>query len=130
MPMPRLGSIQPDQTCARAGTVTFQVRNEGEETHEFLVIRTDVEKDPLPRLPGDDGADESQLDMVGRVNPVDPGTGDQVWVDVEDGQYVLMCNLVSDGESHYLNGMYNEFEITSMAPLDTDTPAASPQATP
>ncbi len=118
--------VQANRGRARPGTVTFTVRNEGELTHQFVVIRTDVEKDELPRLPNDAGADESQLDVVGKIDAIDPGATDELVVDVQEGAYVVICNLSPGGESHYLNGMYTELEITPTAPLDTATPGASP----
>jgi len=114
-------AVRPDKTRARPGTVTFLVRNEGTVTHQFLVIRSDIEKDELPRN-GDKGVDLSDLDVVGSIDAIAPGGNDEVTVDVEEGQYILLCNLFA-GESHYLNGMYNEFEVTPTAPLDQPTPA-------
>ena len=108
-------------TRARPGTVTFKVRNEGTVTHQFLVIRSDIEKVELPRN-GDKGVDLSDLDVVGEIDAIAPGGNGEVTVDVEEGQYILLCNLFA-GESHYLNGMYNEFEVTPTAPLDALTPA-------
>jgi len=115
-------AVRPDKTRARPGTVTFKVRNEGTVTHQFLVISSDIEKDELPR-DGDKGADLSDLDVVGSIEAIAPGANDEVTVDVEEGQYILLCNLFSGGESHYLNGMYNEFEVTPTASLDEITPA-------
>jgi hypothetical protein len=115
-------AIRPDKTRARPGTVTFLVRNEGTVTHQFLVIRSDIEKDELPRN-GDKGVDLSDLDVVGSIDAIAPGENDEVTVDVEEGPYILLCNLFSGGESHYLTGMYNEFEVTPTAPLDALTPA-------
>jgi uncharacterized cupredoxin-like copper-binding protein len=111
-----------ERARARPGTVTFEVTNEGEFAHQFLVIRTDIEKDELPRKENDEGVDESDLDIVGRIDEIAPGNSDQVEVEVEAGQYVLICNLAPGGESHYLNGMYTEFEITTTAALDSPTP--------
>jgi uncharacterized cupredoxin-like copper-binding protein len=118
-------AIQPERTRARPGTVTFEVRNEGEFRHEFVIIRTDIEKDELPRKPDNAGVDESDLDVVGRIPGIEPGASDTLEVDVEEGQYVIICNLAPEGQSHYLNGMFNEIEITATAPLDSPTPAAT-----
>lgn len=115
-------SVLPGRTSARPGTVTFQVSNIGEIAHEFLVIRTDVGHANLPRRADGLGADESQLDVVGRIDPIEPGEEDEVTVDVESGTYVLICNLVSDSTSHYLSGMYNRFTVSNeAAPPDATT---------
>jgi uncharacterized cupredoxin-like copper-binding protein len=114
--------IRPDRTRARRGTVTFVVRNEGQLEHEFVVLRTDIEKDELPRKANDEGVDESELDVVGRIPAFPPGETRDLTIDVEEGQYIVLCNLYANGESHYLEGMYNEFEVTPTAAVDTPTP--------
>ncbi len=122
-------AVKPQRTRARPGTVTFVVRNEGEVTHGFVVIRTDIEKDELPRLPNEEGVDESDLDVVGRIDEIAPGETKQVVIDVEEGQYLMLDNTFANGESHYLNGMYNEFEVTPTVPIDTPSPVPTPLPT-
>jgi uncharacterized cupredoxin-like copper-binding protein len=114
-------AVKPARTRARPGTVTFVVTNEGELTHGFVVIRTDIEKDELPRLPNEQGVDESDLDVIGRIDTIAPGQTAELVIEVEEGQYLILDNTF-DGESHYLNGMYNEFEVTPTAPLDESIP--------
>ena len=122
-------AVKPQRTRARPGTVTFVVRNEGDVTHGFVVIRTDIEKDELPRLPNDEGVDESDLDVVGRIDRIAPGETSQIVVELEEGQYLILDNTFANGESYYLNGMYNEFEVTPTVPIDTPSPAPTPQPT-
>jgi uncharacterized cupredoxin-like copper-binding protein len=118
--------IRANRTRARPGTMTFVVTNEGEQDHEFVVIRTDVEKDELPRETNSEGVeigvDESDLDVVGRIDAMAPRDTQELAVEVEEATYVLICNLFANGESHYLEGMYTEFEVTPTAPIDTVTP--------
>ena len=115
-------SVGPLRTSALPGTVTFHVRNVGEITHQFLVIRTDLPHAQLPRLEDGSGADESQLDIVGRIDEIEPGDEEQTTIDVESGNYVLICNLASDGVSHYLSGMYDRFTVSdTAAPPDDAT---------
>lgn len=125
-------AVKPQRTRARPGTVTFVVRNEGEFTHGFVVIRTDIEKDELRRRTNSEGVevgvDESDLDVVGRIDEIAPGETKELLVEVTEGQYLILDNTF-DGESHYLNGMYNEFEVNPTVPLDTPSPAATPQPT-
>lgn len=123
-------AVKPQRTRARPGTVTFVVRNEGEVTHGFVVIRTDIEKDELPRLPNDEGVDESDLDVVGRIDTIAPGETQQIVIEVQEGQYLILDNTYANGESHYLNGMYNEFEVTPTVPLDTPSAVPTVQPTP
>lgn len=115
-------AIQPQRTSAMPGTVTFHVRNTGELTHELLVIRTDLPHAQLPRRDDLLGADESQLDIVGRIDPIEPGDDADLTLDLERGSFVLICNLASDSTSHYLSGMYDRFEVSdTAAPPDAPT---------
>jgi uncharacterized cupredoxin-like copper-binding protein len=126
-------AVKPERTRARPGTVTFVVRNDGEFTHGFVVIRTDIEKDELPRQKNDEGTevgvDESDLDVVGRIDTIAPGETKQIVIEVEEGQYLMLDNTFANGESYYLNGMYNEFDVTPTVPIDTPSPAPTPQPT-
>jgi uncharacterized cupredoxin-like copper-binding protein len=115
-------AIEPQRTSARPGTVTFHVRNTGELTHEFLVIRTDLPHAELPRLEDGLGADESQLNVVGRIDPIESGENADLTLDLQSGNYVLICNLASDSTSHYLSGMYDRFVVSdTAAPPDAPT---------
>jgi len=126
-------AVKPERTRARPGTLTFVVRNEGDVTHGFVVIRTDIEKDELPRSTNSDGVevgvDESDLDVVGRIDEITPGETKEVVIDVEEGQYLMIDNTFANGESHYLNGMYNEFDVNPTVPLDTPSAVPTPQPT-
>ena len=122
--------IAPDKTRARPGTVIFKVRNAGELTHQFLVIRRDLPIAELPRKPANAGVDETQLDVVGRIDSIQAGESAEVSVPVETGKYVLICNLFSEGRSHYLTGMYNSFEVAPTAPDPQVTPKPTIDVTP
>lgn len=126
-------AVKPERTRARPGTLTFVVRNEGEVTHGFVVIRTNEEKDELVRLKNGDGVevgiDESKYDVVGRIDEIAPGETKELAIDVEEAQYLILDNTFADGESYYLNGMYNEFEVNPRVPLDTPSAAPTPQPT-
>jgi len=110
-------SITADPDTAAAGTVTFDVSNLGEEAHEFMVIDTDLAPDELPAL--DDGSvDESQVTVVDEIEETElaAGSSADLDVDLEAGDYVLICNLVEEHEgqteSHYEEGMFSVFEVT------------------
>ena len=126
-------AVKPQRTRARPGTVTFVVRNEGDVTHGFVVIRTDIEKDELPRKVNSEGVevgvDESDLDVIGRIDEIAPGDTQQIVLEVSEGQYLILDNTFADGESHYLSGMYNEFDVDPTVPLDTPSPAPTAQPT-
>ena len=91
--------------------MTFQVTNAGEVPHEFVVIKSDLPIAQLPRLGGEEGVDEDEVEIVGRLEPIDPGQTGILIAEMDNGKYVLICNLASGGESHYLNGMYEQFTV-------------------
>lgn len=116
-------TIAPSVSRAEAGTVTFQVTNAGEFPHEFVVIKSDLPIAQLPRLGGEEGVDEDEVEIVDRLEPIDPGATGVLVAQMDDGTYVLICNLASGGESHYLNGMYDQFTVG-------DLPGPPPVVTP
>ena len=96
------------------GEVEFTVTNAGAFSHQFLVIRTNLAPDALPTT-ADGGVDESQVEVVGRIDTFEAGTKSVV-VDMPRANYVLICNIVfppADGDviSHYANGMTTRFTV-------------------
>jgi uncharacterized cupredoxin-like copper-binding protein len=96
--------VRPDVAAVPAGTVRFQIRNQGPTSHEFIVVRTDRPPDKLPlqrdgltvneEAPGIDLLDEAEgLDIDDRQTMV---------LRLTPGHYVMYCNL----EGHYLGGMH------------------------
>ena len=113
-------AVQPRRTSARPGTVTFNVQNNGEISHEFVVVRTDLPHAQLPRLDNNEGVDESQVEIVGRIDRLDRGETASLTLDLESANYVLICNFYTDSTSHYLRGMYDRFVISEDAPPPDD----------
>ncbi len=108
--------IRPDTTRARPGTLVFTVRNAGDVAHQFVVIRSDLPAAQLPRRENNRGADEAELDVVDRIETIAPGDEADLNVAVEEGQYLLICNIVAGETSHYLSGMYTPFAVEATAP--------------
>jgi uncharacterized cupredoxin-like copper-binding protein len=116
-------SVASQPGSARAGEVTFEISNAGEETHEFVVIDTDLGILDLPT--GDDGSAEegtSDLEVVDEVEDVAAGASATLTVELEPGHYVLICNIVEEememeememehDPSHFQNGMRAEFTV-------------------
>lgn len=110
-------AVKAEQTRARPGTVVFKVRNEGTVAHQFVVIRSNVPSAQLPRRENNQGADDTQLDVVDKIETIAAGATAELRVPVEAGKYVLICNIVASGTSHYLSGMYTPFTVETTAPL-------------
>lgn len=100
---------------AEAGEITFELENTGEETHEFVVVSTDVAAGDLPTA--DDGSFvEDELEVVDEVEDLASGATQSLTVDLEPGSYLLACNIVEeeDGEleSHFELGMHSTFTVS------------------
>lgn len=106
-------SVLPEPDGARAGELMFEVTNSGQEPHELVIAETDLEAGDLPTL--DDGSvDEEELDIVGEVEDVEQDEDGELEVDLEQGTYVLFCNVVDEdhGHVHYKLGMRTSFQVS------------------
>ncbi len=103
--------IKPGVTRAPFGTIVFKVKNAGQVEHQFIVVRSDLPIAELPRRPQNQGVDEKQIDIVGRIDSIAPGAEAELSLELDPGQYVLIDNLFVDGRSYYLSGMYNQLVI-------------------
>ncbi len=106
-------AVEPAQPSAPAGGITFDVANSGSVTHEFVVIKTDLAPDALPTK--DDGSFDSAgegVQVLGEIEDIEYGGSKSSSFNMEAGEYVLICNRVVDGQSHYANGMRVAFEVT------------------
>jgi uncharacterized cupredoxin-like copper-binding protein len=99
-------AITLEETSTPAGSVTFDITNDGPSTHEFAVIRTDLAADALP-VSGPT-VTETDLDLVDEVEDIAPGVGTSLSVDLQPGAYVVICNV----EGHYGAGMRASLTVT------------------
>jgi len=108
--------VEPEEDSVDAGEVTFAVDNQGGETHEFLVVEA-ASADDLPV--DEDGAFDEEAfgedNVLGEVEDVAAGDDAELTLDLDAGDYVLLCNLVEeeDGEveSHFAEGMLATFTV-------------------
>jgi uncharacterized cupredoxin-like copper-binding protein len=108
--------VEPDPDSADAGEITFVVDNQGGETHEFVVVEA-ASADELPV--DDDGAfDEAAFgedNVLGEIEDVNSGDTQELTLDLEPGDYVLLCNVVEEEdtevESHFAEGMHASFTV-------------------
>src|SRR3954468_2722567 len=90
-------------SSAPAGSVTFNISNEGPSAHEFVVIETDDAPDALPTKNGT--VDEDNLTVVDEAEDIAPSTTATLTTDLEAGSYVIICNV----PGHYEAGMHTAF---------------------
>jgi len=99
-----------DKDSVPRGPIDFTITNDGDETHEFVIIKTGIAADELPTT--DDGSvdeDAPDVDVQQEVEDIESGDRTGRTYELDAGSYVLICNLVDDEgettESHYENGM-------------------------
>ena len=106
-------AVEPAEPAVAAGGVYFLATNAGALAHELVVIKTDLAPDALPE--NDGRVPEDDIDMIGEISPFSPGSKASTVLELEPGDYALICNVVEtvNGErvSHYLNGMYTAFTV-------------------
>jgi uncharacterized cupredoxin-like copper-binding protein len=93
-------------TTASAGSITFNIKNEGEKTHEFVVIKTDTAANSLP-VTADDEVDETAFTPVDEVEDITATSSATLTVPLTAGHYVILCNLTG----HYAKGMAADFTV-------------------
>jgi uncharacterized cupredoxin-like copper-binding protein len=106
--------VQVATPSAAAGEVTFAITNEGDVEHEFLVVRTDAPSGSIP-LDGDQFS-EDEVEVIDEVEDIGPGESASLTVDLEQGDYELVCNL----PGHYASGMYTSFSVTEGSTTGTE----------
>ena len=109
-------SVAAEPASVAAGAVTFDVRNDGEEPHELVVVRA-ASTSELTVVEG--RVDEDALPagaFIGEVEAFAAGETCEGTFDLAAGTYVLFCNIAEteDGhlESHFEEGMATTFEVT------------------
>jgi len=108
-------AVIPAQDSAPAGSITFQVENTGpDDVHEFVVIKTDLAPDALPT--DENGAvDEGGegMEVIDEIEDIPVGDTPSLTVDLDAGNYVLICNIwdEEEQEAHYQMGMRTGFTV-------------------
>ena len=110
-------AVVTDPSSASAGEVTFNIENGGAETHEFVVIQTDLGITELPTEEDGSVSEEGEgMTVVDEVEDLPSGETAELVVDLDAGSYVFICNILEeedDGsfESHYQEGMRTAFTV-------------------
>jgi plastocyanin len=114
-------AVIPAQSSVEAGSVTFEVTNEGpEHPHELVVIRTDLAPDALPTMPEGMVDEEGEgIEIIGEIEEFPTGETRSATFDLDPGGYVLVCNVAGEeggehgggGEIHYEMGMRAAFTV-------------------
>jgi uncharacterized cupredoxin-like copper-binding protein len=109
-------AITTSASSAPAGSVTFDVTNEGpKDDHEFVVIKTDLGITDLP-TDADGLVDEAGagIEAIDEIAEFPPGETQTLTVDLAAGSYVFICNVYNKKENvyHYQEGMRTGFTVS------------------
>ena len=102
-------TVTPAETSAAAGELTFDITNDAEQTHEFVIFKTDLAPDALPV--GDDGDVDEEGEGVEHIDEIEDITGgstQSLTVTLDAANYVFICNL----PGHYAQGMHAAFTVS------------------
>jgi uncharacterized cupredoxin-like copper-binding protein len=91
------------------GKVTFNVVNSSKDTvHEMIVVKLDEPGKPLTYVDSEERVDEEKVNDRGEVSELDPGKSGSLTLDLDAGDYLLICNV----PGHFAAGMWSKFTVT------------------
>ena len=93
----------PSAVTAKAGRLKVTATNEGNATHEFVLVRTDE----APGALGTGDGSASEQGSLGEIEEQQPGSSASHTFKVEAGKYVYLCNV----DSHYGKGMHGALTV-------------------
>jgi uncharacterized cupredoxin-like copper-binding protein len=102
-------SIMSEVQEVPAGEVVFDVVNTGEDVHEMIVIKSDLDIGALPSSSSArNEVDETAVgEYIGGFEDVQSGTAASGALTLGPGRYILLCNL----SKHYENGMVSTLQV-------------------
>jgi uncharacterized cupredoxin-like copper-binding protein len=113
-----------DRDSVPAGTVTFNLRNEGITQHEFVIFKTDLSAADLPVNDAQVQEGAASLQKITEQQEFAPNETRQLTLQLDPGHYVLICNL----PDHYQQGMHIDFSVVSTSAESTgNQPTATPE---
>jgi len=109
-------SIATDPATVDAGEVVFEATNEGpDDVHEFVVFQTDLDPTELPTDENGAVVETGEgIELIGEIEDIPVGETQSVTLDLEAGNYVLICNIFDEDEqeAHYQEGMRTTFTVS------------------
>lgn len=105
-------SVSVTPATADSGEITFSVENVGGLTHEFVIVKTDLDDADLPTVE-DGSVDEAGegIEPVNEIEDIVADSSEELTVDLDAGNYVLFCNVVEGAQVHYQEGMHTSFTV-------------------
>jgi uncharacterized cupredoxin-like copper-binding protein len=110
-----------------AGVTTFHLINDGPGLHHALFVRLDNGKTVADLVPSLEkgGALPAWATFIGGPNAPDAGNESVATLDMEPGNYAVLCILdMPGGVPHYKRGMYRAMKVTAPPAAAAGTPKA------
>ncbi len=101
-------AIALDSATGAPGEITFNVSNTGPSVHEFVVFKTELPEGKLPVKDNIVDEEATGVTHIDEVEDVQVGTPQDLTVDLQPGNYVVICNL----PAHYGLGMHAGFSVS------------------
>jgi len=95
--------------AAAAGTVNFTITNNGTIEHEFVIVKTDIPDGEIPLVEDKFQEDAEGVEVIDEMEKMAKGVTETLAVNLEPGNYQLVCNIVS----HYGAGMHAGFVVNA-----------------
>lgn len=104
--------IELSVNTVSAGNVVFHVSNVAtDQMHEFVIFKTDLPEDQLPRtVDGNVDEEGAGVTHIDEVADMAVGQVSDLTVKLDRGRYVLVCNL-TENSMHYMAGMHIVFTV-------------------
>ena len=93
----------PRPASVKAGKVTFVVKNAGQLSHEFVVLKTKTAANKLTVK----GTAAVVSGAVGKIKQFKGGLTKKLTLTLKAGHYILLCNL----PAHYKAGQHVDFTV-------------------
>jgi uncharacterized cupredoxin-like copper-binding protein len=100
-------TIKPEMQQVPAGDVTFDVQNSGEDVHELIVFKSDLDEKSLPPGAKDEVDENAVGEYIGGFEDVQSGDSANGTLVLAPGRYILLCNIAK----HYGNGMVTTLQV-------------------
>lgn len=98
-----------------AGRHTIRIENSGPQPHEVAIVKLESGKEPMDFAEwGERQTGPAPGALYGGVSGIMPGAHAFVDVDLEPGEYALICFIpdMKDGKGHYAHGMAKKVTVS------------------
>jgi hypothetical protein len=96
-----------------AGDALLRMTNAGTEPHEMTILHVDDGATADDVVAAIEGHTPPPGTAVGGMQALTPGTTQRLQLDLEPGEYVVICHVPSpDGTPHHARGMIRRVSVT------------------